>query len=167
MERLVKSSPCNSGYRRLADTVSIYSYEHRQQPCSCHGSTPVRLHRPAGEVALWEKHARQRRASIKGFESRINRVLMQARAQTLARIERFVKSLPTAIRNKNTIGAVPNGAKTRSVNVQSVYKPTQSCAKRLALDDLLKNVLTPDHARHGQYGYSQLGLISVQGANSV
>ena len=74
---------------------------------------------------------------------------------------------PTAIRNKNTIGAVPNGAKTRSVNVQSVYKPTQSCAKRLALDDLLKNVLTPDHARHGQYGYSQLGLISVQGANSV
>jgi hypothetical protein len=74
---------------------------------------------------------------------------------------------PTAIRNKNTIGAVPNGAKTRSVNVQSVYKPTKSCAKRLILDDLLKNVLTPEHGQHGQYGYSQLRLVSVQGANSV
>ena len=73
----------------------------------------------------------------------------------------------TAIRNKNTIGAVPNGAKTRSVNVQSVYKPTKSTAKRLALDDLLKNVLIPDHAKHGQYGYSGIGLIDVAGSNSV
>jgi len=74
---------------------------------------------------------------------------------------------PSAIRNKNTIGAAPNGSKTRSFNTQSVWKPTKHTAKRLALDDLLTNVLRPDHAEHGQYGYSQLGLISIQGENSV
>jgi hypothetical protein len=74
---------------------------------------------------------------------------------------------PSAIRNQNTIGAAPNGSKTRSFTTQSVWKPTKSTAKRLALDDLLKNVLIPDHDSHGQYGYSQLGLVSIQGSNSV
>jgi hypothetical protein len=74
---------------------------------------------------------------------------------------------PTAIRNMNTIGAAPNGSKTRSFTTQSVWKPTNHTAKRLSLDDLLTNVLTPEHGQHGQYGYSQIGLVSVQGANLV
>jgi hypothetical protein len=74
---------------------------------------------------------------------------------------------PSAIRNKNTVGSAPIGSKTRSFTTQSVWKPTKHTAKRLALDDLLTNVLRPDHAKHGQYGYSQLGLISITGANLV
>jgi hypothetical protein len=73
----------------------------------------------------------------------------------------------TSIRNKNTISVAPIGSKTRSFTIQSVWKPTKHTAKRLSLDDLLKNVLIPDHANHGQYGYTGLGLISIQGSNSV
>ena len=74
---------------------------------------------------------------------------------------------PSAIRNKNTIGNAPNGSKTRTFTTQSVWKPTKHTAKRLSLDDLLTNVLRPDHAEHGQYGYTGLGLISITGSNSV
>ena len=75
----------------------------------------------------------------------------------------------TAIHNTNTANysVQPNGSTKRSFTVNSVYKPTRSVAKRLSLDDLLKNVLIPDHAKHGQYGYSGIGLIAVAGSNSV
>jgi hypothetical protein len=75
----------------------------------------------------------------------------------------------TAIHNNNTANysVQPNGSTKRSFTVQSIYHPTRSTAKRLALDDLLKNVLIPDHAKHGQYGYSGIGLIAIAGSNSV
>jgi phage portal protein BeeE len=51
------------------------------------GETTFQRARPAHEIALWKTHAAKRRAFIKLFESKFNRILFEARAETLRKIE--------------------------------------------------------------------------------
>jgi hypothetical protein len=55
-------------------------------------------------------------------------------------------------------GPNQNSYKKRQFDVSSTYKPTRSVARRLAEDDLLKNVLD---ASHGQYGYRSITHVTT------
>jgi SPP1 gp7 family putative phage head morphogenesis protein len=48
-------------------------------------------HRTAKELAIWKKHMSQRRSLIKTYESKFNRVLMKARSEVLAKVEKHSK----------------------------------------------------------------------------
>jgi SPP1 gp7 family putative phage head morphogenesis protein len=66
--------------------------------CGCHGGEMAEMRgRPAREIALWKSHAAKRKAVIKIFESKFNRVLFAARAETLRNIEAHYKPEAKAV----------------------------------------------------------------------
>jgi HK97 family phage portal protein len=66
--------------------------------CEAHSDAAVfQRGRPAREVALWKSHAAKRKAVIKIFESKFNRVLFDARAETLRKIEAHYKPEAKAV----------------------------------------------------------------------
>lgn len=61
--------------------------------CPAHGSkllapgyTAQKADRPPAEIARWRQHMKDRRAQVKGFESRFRAALFKARSETLANI---------------------------------------------------------------------------------
>lgn len=75
--------------------------------CVCGGpgdATIVQKGRSAKEVALWKTHMAKRRESLKRFESVINRELIKARAEVLAKLNKSVglsKSSPSPLKGES------------------------------------------------------------------
>jgi hypothetical protein len=65
------------------------------KPCACHGDSNVDIARSPRKLALWKSHMAKRRPLIKAFASKFNRVLMEARAEVLAKVEKHSKSVQT------------------------------------------------------------------------
>lgn len=72
-----------------ADTLAVFTCNHG---CDCvkadlgaEGS--AKEARPAREIALWRTHMKQRREAVSSYKSAFGRVLMQARIETLRKIE--------------------------------------------------------------------------------
>lgn len=56
--------------------------------CCCHGGEMTEQRgRSKQEIALWKEHAAKRKVVIKQFEAKFNKVLFEARAETLRKIE--------------------------------------------------------------------------------
>lgn len=56
------------------------------------GEDEFQSSRPQRELAQWREQMAQRRSTVKAYESRFNRELLKARAEVLARLEKFVTS---------------------------------------------------------------------------
>lgn len=75
---------------RAAKSLPLETSNLKLETCSC-GCSPedsaIELKgRPAAEIALWKSGMADRRATIKALESKFNRVLMRARAETLRKL---------------------------------------------------------------------------------
>ena len=71
-------------------------------------SVAQKAERSAKDIALWRSHMRQRQSTVKSFRSAFGRVLMQARVETLKKIETWHKGKESGVRSQES------GEKTRS-----------------------------------------------------